>query len=221
MIRRALTAAGGAVLAGATRMLAVLRPAEKPLHPVGVTLVGRIDRSGLAQLGSGPLSGVPWLDETGQDDVLVRLSRAIGLPAALPDIHGMAIRVVSGEHPGDVLLASTGWGRLGRFVLTAGRRPGSRPLTSLLPYRTPAGPVVLGARATGPASYELFWARYNDDWRRFANLELTGEQAVDQEISFDPVRRQIPGLAQYPAVVRLREPSYRRARRSRQEGPPR
>ena len=211
MIPTALSKAGGAALAGATRTLALLRPAAKPLHPVGVTLVGRIER-----FGSGPLSGVPWLDEPGQDEVLVRLSRAVGLPTALPDIHGMAIRVVSDEHGGDVLLASTGWGRLGRFVLTAGWRPESRPLTSLLPYRTAVGPVVLGARATDQASYELSWAPYDGDWRAFATLELTGEQAVDQEISFDPVRSQIPGLTQYPVVVRLREPAYRRARRSRQ-----
>src|SRR6185436_3705237 len=136
MIPRALSEAGGAALAGATRALAMIRPAEKPLHPLGVTLIGRIDRSGV-----GPVSGVPWLDETGQDEVLVRLSRAVGLPTALPDIHGMAIRVVCAEHRGDVLLASTGWGRVGRFVLIAGRRPESRPLTSLLPYRTTGGPV--------------------------------------------------------------------------------
>ena len=218
MIRTALSKAGGAALAGATRIVALLRPAGKPLHPVGVTLVGWIDRQGS---GSGPVSGVPWLDDTGRDEVLVRLSRAVGLPAALPDIHGMAIRIVSEGHGGDVLLASTGWGRLGRFVLTAGRRPESRPLTSLLPYRTAAGPVLLGARAAGPGSYELSWAPYDGGWRRFATLVLTDEQAADQDISFDPVRRQLPGLAQYPVVVRLREPSYRRARTSRQEGPPR
>jgi len=214
MIPSALSKAGGAALAGATRALAWLRPADKPLHPEGVTLLGRIDR-----LGSAPPSGVPWLDDVGQDEVLVRLSRAVGLPAPLPDIHGLAIRLVSDEHPGDVLLASTGWGRLGRFVLTMGRRPESRPLTTLLPYRTAAGPVVLGARATDSASYQLSWAPYDGDWRPFATLELSGEQALDQEISFDPVRRQVPGLAQYPVVVHLREPSYLWARRSRQRRP--
>ena len=220
MIKRAFSSAGGAGLAAATRVLALLRPAEKPLHPVGVTLVARLHR-----WGSDTATGVPWLDEPGRDDALVRLSRAVGLPAALPDIHGLALRVLRSEHRGDVLLASTGWGRVSRFVLTFGRRPESRPLTSLLPYRTPAGAVVLGARAigpeTGPEGFELSWAPYDGDWHPFATLELTGEPAADQEISFDPVLNQVDGLAQYPVVVRLREPSYRRARNSRQERPAR
>ena len=220
MIKRALSSAGGAALAVATRVLALLRPAEKPLHPIGVTLLGRLHR-----WGSDPATGVPWLDEPGHDDVLVRLSRAVGLPAGLPDIHGLAMRVLFSDHHGDVLLASTGWGRVGRFVLTFGRRPESRPLTSLLPYRTPVGAVVLGARAIGPGTrpegYELSWAPYDGDWCAFATLELTRERAADQTISFDPVLNQVAGLGQYPVVVRLREPSYGRARKSRQEEPTR
>ena len=50
---------------------------------------GRIYRHGL----SG--AGVPWLDEPGEDEVVVRLSRAIGLPGGLPDIHGLAVRIPS------------------------------------------------------------------------------------------------------------------------------
>jgi hypothetical protein len=184
------------------------------LHPDGVTLAGHLDRR-----GSAAASGVPWLDEAGRHDVMVRLSRAVGLPPPLPDIHGLAMRVQLGDRPGDasgdLLFASTGWGRVGRFVLTFGRGPGSRPLTTLLPYRTASGAVVLGARASGTDSYELFWAAYDGDWRSFAQLELTDRAAADVEISFDPVVNQIPGLAQYPTVVRLREPAYKRARQTR------
>jgi hypothetical protein len=209
-LRDGLASGAGWLLAAATRTIASLRPAGKPLHPVGVTLVGHLDRR-----GSRTASGVRWLDEPGRDDVLVRLSRAVGLPPPLPDIHGLALRVRSEEHPADLLLASTGWGRLGRFALTFGRDPRSRPFTSLLPYRTAAGAVVFGARSSGSGDYELFWAPYDGDWRAFATLTLTGEPAADQELSFDPVLHQLPGLEQYPAVVRLREPSYRRARKSR------
>jgi hypothetical protein len=88
-------------------------------------------------------------------------------------------------------------------------------LTSLLPYRTAAGAVVLGARSSESGDHELFWAPYAGDWCAFATLTLTGEPAADQQLSFDPVLHQVPGLEQYPAVVRLREPSYRRARKSR------
>lgn len=198
------------MLAAATRTLALLRPADKPLHPDGVVLVGRLDRQ-----GSTTPTGVAWLDEPGHDEVVVRLSRAVGLPRSLPDIHGLAVRVPSAQGPGDLLLASTGWGRLGRFVLTFGRRPSSRPLTSLLPYRTDAGAVLIGARSVGNGTYELAWAPYDGDWVVFATLVVTEREAADQEVSFDAVLNQIPGLTQYPTVVRLREPAYGRARRSR------
>jgi hypothetical protein len=198
------------VLAAATRTIALLRPGRKPLHPAGEILRGRVRRH-----GSGQASGVPWLDGVGEDEVVVRLSRAVGLPAPLPDVHGLALRVLSVEGPADLLLASTGWGRLGRFVLTLGRRPESRPLTSLLPYRTESGPVVIGARALSPSRYALFWSPAGGEWQAFGTLELSGEIAAEGDLSFDPVRNQLPGLAQYPVVLRLREPSYASARRSR------
>jgi hypothetical protein len=209
VIGRTAASAGGALLAGATRAVAALRPAAKPLHPRGETVTGRIHR-----YGSDPASGVPWLDEPGEDDAVVRLSRAIGLPAPLPDIHGLAIRVLTPEGGADLLLASTGWGRLTRFVLTASRDPSARPLTTLLPYRTARGPLLIGARVLGPESHTLAWAPPGGEWQEFGVLIRSNRQAGDQEISFDPVRRQLPGLEQYPAVVRLREPAYTRARAS-------
>lgn len=200
------------MLAAATQTIASLRPARKPLHPEGELLRGRVHRT-----GSDAVSGVAWLDSPGDDEVLVRLSRAIGLPDAVPDIHGLALRILGAEGPADVLLSSTGWGRLSRFVLTFGREPESRPMTTLLPYRTQAGPVLIGARALSPGSYALSWARAGGDWHTFGTLELTGE-VTSEEVSFDPVVNRLPGLAQYPVVVRLREPSYLRARRSRSQG---
>lgn len=207
------TSAAGTALAAATRGIAALRPAPKPLHPSGAVVRGRLER-----LGSVTPSGVPWLDGTGEDDVVVRLSRAIGLPDGVPDIHGLAMRVHGAGAGGDVLLASTGWSRLGRFVLTFGGHAGARPLTTLLPYRTPSGPVLLGARALDTENYELSWAKPRGDWHDFARLHLSDDEAPDRDISFDPVRNQLPGLDQYPWVVRLREPAYLTARRTRRDG---
>lgn len=205
-------AAGGSALAAVTRSMTAVRPSAKPLHPSGEVVSGTLDRH-----GSDAVSGVEWLDETGSDDVVVRLSRAVGLPESLPDIHGLALRVpTSGAH-GDVLFASTGWSRLGRFVLTFARQRGTRPLTTLLPYHSSQGALWLGVRATGPASYELAWSGPDADWHAFATLELSTTEAPDQAISFDPVRHQLPGLDQYSWVTRLREPSYLTARRSRRD----
>jgi hypothetical protein len=207
------TSAAGTALATAIRGFAAVRPASKPLHPSGAVVRGRLERR-----GSTLPSGVPWIDEVGQDDVVVRLSRAIGLPDGVPDIHGLAMRVHGAGAGGDVLLASTGWSRLGRFVLTFGGNAGSRPLTTLLPYRAASGAILLGARALDTETYDLAWARPRGEWHDFARLHLSDDEAPDRDISFDPVRNQIPGLDQYPWVVRLREPAYLTARRSRSDG---
>jgi hypothetical protein len=208
-LARAASSAGGGVLAAATAVLAALRPARKPLHPDGEILAARVFRSGSAEP-----TGVGWLDEPGEDDADVRLSRAVGLPGALPDIHGLALRVHAPDGVGDVLFATTGLGRLTRFLLTPSRGPQTRPMTTLLPYRTDTGAVVLAAEAIGVEVYELSWARPDGPWHAFAVLRLsTGRR--EQHLSFDPVVHQITGLEQYPSVRRLRGPAYRRARHSR------
>jgi hypothetical protein len=202
---------GGTALAGAVRVLAALRPALKPLHPRGEVVAAVLRRTGEA-----PPTGVPWLDEPGSDEVLVRRSRAVGLPDGLPDIHGLALRVPceAGGH-GDILMATTGTGRLGRFVLTASRSPYARPMTTLLPYRTPGGPVTLAAVAAGDHAYELAHASVGGSWHRFADLVLGTPRAADALVSFDPVQNTVTGLENYPWVRRLREPAYRTARLSR------
>ena len=210
-IARAAAAGGGTLLAGATGALASLRRAAKPLHPDGEVLIGRLRRR-----GSGVRrTGVPWLDDSGEDQVDVRRSRAIGLPPLLPDIHGLAVRVHTTEGVGDLLFATTGRGRISRFVLTASRQARQRPMTTLLPYETDTGPLLLGATATGERSYELSWARPSGHWHAFGELSLSTAPGDDVPLSFDPIARQLPGLRQYPSVVRLREPAYLRARRSR------
>lgn len=210
---QAAASLGGSILAVCTHAVASLRPAHKPLHPDGELLTGRIFRG-----GSEEKVGLAWLDEPGENDVEVRLSRAIGLPSALPDIHGLAVRVhlegVGTDSVGDLLFATTGWGRVTRFILTMSRQPRSRPLTTLLPYDTDSGPLLLAAEGLGPDTYELSWARPAGDWHRYGVLRLT-QRHDGPEVTFDPVLNQIPGLRQYPAVRRLREPAYLRARRTR------
>jgi len=229
--RNALAATGGAALGAAARTVAAVRPAAKPLHPRGEVLAGRLRR-----LGTLSPTGVAWLDDPSGDpngeEVLVRRSRAVGLPGPVPDVHGLAIRVpLPGQVPpyGDVLLASNGFGLLTRFILVPTRRPGGRPLTTLLPYRSPAGPLLLGARERVPdsgsvsAAFELAYAVGSRPFEVFAELTLSPMAAdpgdpgdpTDPTVSFDAVENRIPGLEQYDWVTRLREPAYALARRSR------
>lgn len=216
-LTNAIASVTGGALAGAVRAFGRVRPSTKPLHPRGDVVTGRLTRT-----GGDERSGVDWLDSEGSDEVQVRVSRAIGLPERLPDVHGLALRVpVDGRHA-DLLLASTGVGRATRFVLVPSRDLGNRPLTTLLPYRTPAGPLFVGCRPIGevtegqsaPRTFALLWSRRFGIWVEFARLELSETSGPDPTISFDPVANQLPGLPPYGWVQRLREPAYRAARES-------
>jgi hypothetical protein len=115
---------------------------------------------------------------------------------------------------GDLLFASTGYGLLSRFLLVPTWEPGARPLTTLLPYRSPAGPLLLGVREQAPGAFELSYAVGSRPFEVFAELTL-GETRGDPTVSFDAVVNRIPGLEQYDWVTRLREPAYALARSSR------
>lgn len=205
-----LARAGGAVLAGATSLVDAVRAAEKPLHPRGAVWEASLERAG----HPGPATGVDWLDEPGTDRALARMSTAIGLPVGWPDFPGLALRLHVGEEEWtDVLLASTGSGPWTRFLLRPARSPLTPTLTTLLPYRAPRGPLLLGARAINESSYALSWAAAQGPWRGFATLRL--EVEAPREISFDPLRFPPPGLQTYAWTARLREPAYRTAQRDR------
>ena len=209
----ATASAGGAALGIAARTLGAVRPAEKPLHPKGRVVMGRLVRHGVTDP-----TGVPFLDESGTDEVVVRESRALGLPARVPDIHGLAIRVTNPDgSAGDLLLASTGWGRLSRFVFMPSLTTYGQPMTTLLPYNAPGGPLWVGARGVGAQVVDLSVTIGRGTWRSFGRLTISGTDATDPPISFDPLVNQIPGLEQFSAVERLRAPAYRSARHSRDD----
>jgi hypothetical protein len=207
----------GAALTMTFAAVSRLRPAAKPLHPSGRMRSVTVHRTGLV-----PGVGVPFVDSTGSVDAVARLSRATGLPAPLPDIHGLALRIPldDGSHA-DLLLATTGLGRVGRFVLTASRHPLRRAYSTLLPYRSPTGPLLLAARPVGQDErvLTLSVASPGGPWRPFGYVELSRPGADgptgDEHLAFDPVTNPLPGLEHYPWAARLREGSYRTARRSR------
>lgn len=219
---------GGAVIATAVRGLAAVRPAEKPMHPTGRVLRGRLERHGLE-----PGIGVPFVDRAGVDEVVARESKGVGLPPGFPDIHGLAIKVPlggatvdeardgSGRHA-DLLLSTNGWGPVTRFLVVPSAGMTTRPLTTLFPYRSPRGPVLLGARYVDERHVELAVAGLRSDWRVFADLHLalaepgpTGDGIDDPELEFDAILNELPELPNYDWVRRVRAPSYAVARRSR------
>jgi hypothetical protein len=216
----------GRLLGGLSGGVALAR-GDKPLHPRGQVFDAVVRRT-----GTSVRFGAVWLDEPGEDRGVGRLSRAIGLPANVPDVLGLALafETADGERH-DLLLATTGLTVLTRFVLIPRRDPAVSRYTCLLPYVADRGPVVLGATPVGRRSagsidapdgaaaadltFRLLVAPPRGTWRQFATLDLTAraDRETDPPLRFDPVLNPLPGLRWSPLLARLREPAYAAARR--------
>jgi hypothetical protein len=223
----------GAVLRGFFSLLRRIRH-PRPIHSRGLVLTGQA-----TWLPDAAPSGIAWIDDAqGKPlEVTARLSRGVGLPDKLPDVLGLALRFHTDEGwHADVLLASTGIGYPSRFVLVPRRAATGATFGSLLPYRSPRGPVLICVRSVPsrvlPADLEglrrslqeqpwqirLYHASPTEKWHPFADVLLRPAAEADSaELRFDPVRHPLPGSTTYPWVRRLREPSYRVAQRGTSE----
>lgn len=207
---RLASAAGsvpGAVMGLGLGAVAALRR-NKPVHPAG-----RVGEAELEISSPRPELGVPLLATSGTHACTVRFSRTVGLPPSWPDVEGLAVRI---EDAGaDVLLASTGVGRLTRFVFQARSAHKHGSLTSYLPVATSTGGLLLRVtpldQADPPLAWEVSAAHVRSDWRPVGVLRVTWGE--DRPLRFDPVENVLPGTRQYPVVSVLREPAYVIARR--------
>ncbi|HEX6232350.1 MAG TPA: hypothetical protein VFZ63_04420 [Jiangellaceae bacterium] len=215
-----LAGAAGLLLGAAFGAAGVLRRG-KPLHPTGIVYDALIRRT-----GASVEWGCRWLDEPGDDSGTARLSRSIGLPAPVPDIQGLAITFTGddGERH-DLLLATTGLGRWGRFLLIPRSDPYTSSYGSLFPYRSPRGLVLLSAAPLSTrsppeppvaASFCLQAAEVAGHWHPFGTLKLTAPAGglADDPLRFDPIVYPLPGLHWPVTLERLREPAYAAARRT-------
>ncbi|WP_261163823.1 hypothetical protein [Microbacterium sp. Marseille-Q6965] len=211
----------GAVVRGLFRVLLLVR------HPRPIHTRGHMLRGELVWLGNPRRSGVHWIDSPSGASVPVvaRLSRSVGLPPALPDVPGLALRMDAGGRPADVQLASAGFGVPGRFLLAPTRSVSRARFTTVVPYRTPSGPLLLGARTiaapplpaggaalrralTGtPWRLRLYFAHPRGLWHPFADLTLQPAPTAE-DVHFDSFRHPIPGAGTYAWLRALREPSY-------------
>jgi hypothetical protein len=168
-------------------------------------------------------------------DVVARLSRGVGLPEALPDFFGIAVRLVDAYGPGshqDLLLnASSGLPLLHHLFLPAPRwfaqsystclpyRSGSKPfLIGLLPPpdRGPAPPLIAmrAAVQTGVA-FGIAVAGPLGRWKPVGTLELHSPISPDAgDVDFDPWNTG-GGLVPATWLNRIRREAYRQSRRAR------
>jgi hypothetical protein len=198
------------------------------MHPRGAVFDAVLERQ-----GSERPWGVPFLDATARDDVVVRLSRGAGLPAPLPDLLGLAVRLDDGSgRPVDLLLSTTGRGAVTRVVPLL-RRDAASVYCSIMAYSSPAGPIRLAALPAGegvpsdpeplaaavrrhPLVFVLAAARGFGAWAPFGRLTITGTGGpLDPELRFDAVRHPPPGLVADGPLARFRAPAYAAAQEAR------
>jgi hypothetical protein len=226
----AAAALGGRALALLMRaILLVRRP--RPIHSTGLLLTGWVRWLPHTAARSG-VSSIDARVAGAEQPVTARFSRGAGLPAALPDVLGLAVRLPGDLGPADLLLSTTGLGPVGRFTLRPRWTPTRSRFSTLMPYRGADGPVLLAARtrtperlpartealrdalAEEPWVLELLFATPRGRWHRFATLELAAApgELDDGDLRFDPILDPLPGAETYAWTRVLREPSYARAR---------
>lgn len=216
---------GAALRAGIAAILLVRRP--RPIHAHGVVFDGD-----LTMLPGRALSGIEAIDRPTAErvDIVARVSRAVGLPSVLPDVHGLALRWTHETGTTDLELSSSGLGVPWRHILRPHRLPSSAPMSSLLPYRSTRGPVLLCVRTLPPRSLpagldalrqavaeepwalRLYFATPRGRWHPFAEVRLR-EARIDDDphLRFDIDRHPLVGAETYPWVRALRQPGYRLA----------
>ena len=155
------------------RKLADLRDA-KALHPKGTVHEATVVVHG------GPLP-------VGEHRAIVRLSRGLGLPDALPDVVGLAIRLVDLDQ--DLLLSGLG------------RDARANPQTSITPFEA-GGERFLYHAKPRPGGFRLLFGD-----REVATLEL-GPEIETEEPRFDVWRHTGAGLRPTGAINRLRLRAY-------------
>lgn len=148
------------------------------LHPDGVAFEARLTVSGGDH-------GAPLLDVPGEHRAIVRLSRGVGLPKPLPDVLGLAVRILDAHgprrHQDLLVVTSVDAPLLHHLILPGALGPYGQSYSSVLPYRVGERLRLFGALPRRP-DFDLATAPLSGRWTPFARLQL-GER-LSQEASF-------------------------------------
>ena len=116
-------------------------------------------------------TGAAVLDQPARHEAVARVSRAVGLPAPLPDAEGLALRLprkgVDGA-PLDLLINSA-W----RYVFAPSVL--SPTWSAILPHRTGTGRLVLLGARPQDSGFALLVAAPLGAWQQWGRLELAAE----------------------------------------------
>jgi hypothetical protein len=214
------------------RLGAALRH-SRLFHPDGVLAEGVLDRI------APPNEGLP----IESCDVVGRVSKAVGLPGALPDIAGLAWRIppppdLRSCSPWDVLLASTLSGSVGRIILRPLFSWSGATFSSLMPLRFKGGLWWVRARlvsdidapglslevireqiASDGVEFDIEQAAGTGGFLPLAHLTFRHVDSSRDDVAFDPTLHSDPEVELTPGWLSdFRRAAYRRSREGRHAG---
>ena len=152
---------------GFWRTLSRLR-GKRILHPDGAAYEAALSVTGGEH-------GALLFDVPGEHDAIVRLSRGVGLPKPLPDVLGLAVRIVDAHGPNrhqDLLLVtSVDVPVLHHLILPGPLGTYGQSYSSVLPYRLGDRLALVGALPRRP-DFELATAPVGGRLTPFGRLRL-------------------------------------------------
>jgi hypothetical protein len=169
---------------------------------------------------------------SGATAVTGRMSKSAGTARALPDVLGLAFRIPNLDGPWDLLLSSSGEGRVSRLLPLPARHWTATRYGTLMPYRwhgrlhwlcavtAPDQPPVpsslrdlADALRTRPLEFTLQASSPDGGWQDIAHLSARTATTPQNRISFDPVLNSPSGLQAVPAALRwIRKRAYEGSR---------
>jgi hypothetical protein len=208
---------------------------KRSFHPdgAGFRATLAVTDEGAQVVRAGVLGG------SGTHEAIARLSKGAGMPGALPDILGLAIRVPdaygSGAHQDLLLVTSATLPVLRHTILPAPRGFFGHFYSSVAPFDANGSLLVFGARSTetdpSPSSvgdltpaapgrkFIIVAAAPRGSWVDVATLEL-GEHlphGTVESMRFNPWNTS-DDLEPRGPFMRLRDPAYRASQAGRGEG---
>ena len=192
--------------------LAGLRRA-KAVHPHGVVHAARLRVPGAP---AAP-RGASLLSEPGEYDALVRFSRSIGLPRALPDLLGLSLRVVDAYGPDahqDFLMVTSVDAPVLHHIFVPAYDVRARPYSSSLPYRAGEDRIIVGALPRPSGAFDLAVAPVGGRFAAVGEIRL-GAQLPDEAdaLPFNPFNTG-GGLEPVGVLNRLRRKAYPMSQRA-------
>jgi len=195
------------------------------LHPDGRSFTGELET-----WGARVPVGAHLLDRPARHQVVVRLSKGAGTRRGRPDVRGLAIRVHGAGRDTDILLSTTGTGRLTRHVPVP-RRGFDAYYGSITAYRAGERKVYLaaGPDPAGPPlgrtleSVVAVARRHRAALLLYAGPDPVGRVTfgaplpppADAALAFDPVRNAPADLHPVGLMHGVRAFAYRASRRWR------